>query len=1135
MLKQSAGMPEFTRTDDRALYPLTFQQERIFYLNEISPQPSLWTRAACRRLSGPLDPDVMGAAVTALVERHAVLRTRVGLVIGTLAQSRHDTVADAFEVIDLSDQPTGPAATGHDTAQAVLNRQYEQPFALNGSALFKVVLVKWSETDWQLILKIHHILSDATTLRILWSDLKRLYNSLHAGTAPDLPPLERDYLDYAAWLREHLTDDTLRDHEAYWLGRFAPRPPDLDLPSDFPGSPSLSFAGAMERLPLPAPVLKSLHGFSLAHRVIPFSTLLTAYALLLHAYCRQTDLVIGTVFSGRHQSPKLKTLAGFFTNTVALRARLDPNQTVADITRALHQDVETAWAHQDYPFERLVDRLDLDRDHRRNPLFRAMFNMVSGYEEREGFVGITRETSLEPNINATQVDLFLDIHMTPEGADLRIEYNTDLFAPTTIQRMARHYVTLLDAMMTDPTARAVNVRMLTPEDERQVLAWGGGANVSPAPFTQGIVERLQARAAETPDHVGLIATGLTLTCRQINRAANRIAARLIAAGVAEGDRVAVMLHRSPAMVLAILGILKAGAAYVPIDPAFPHRRMDYILRNSGVSCLLVGGDGPDSNGPDGNGPDGAGLSGRSRLPPDITTEGLTVLIVDNDDIPCPSRNDDDEATDPRRPTDPDRAAYVLYTSGSTGMPKGVVVQHGALMNTLDALEVRYAHPGKTILLKTNVTFDVSATELFGWLYGDGRVAVLDPGAEADRRALFEAIETHDVTHINFVPSVLDALLTSTQSREVVALRRLHVIMVAGEALPPTLVNRVHEMVPGVRLENLYGPTEAAIYATWHALPRGVAVERVPIGAPLPNTRAYVLDGASRLLPVGVAGELCLAGAGLAAGYLDQPDLTSEAFRADPFRPGERLYRTGDLAKWGDDGLLYYLGRTDGQVKVRGFRVETGEVERRVLACRGVANAVVSVHTDRLGQKRLVAHVVAHAGQRVKADAIRAEVAAWLPSYMVPDAVVLLDRLPRLPSGKIDRRALPDPEEIAAPEAPPTIAASALERTLIGIAERLLDTSGLTPESNFFRLGGNSLLTLRFIVAIDEALGTRLSAVDFLRMPTIGEIARMIEPTLDAEADPGRDQAPRPGSGTGGTRAAGAPAFVQSPPSSPPST
>ncbi|MGC2775262.1 MAG: non-ribosomal peptide synthetase [Bradyrhizobium sp.] len=622
--------------------------------------------------------------------------------------------------------------------------------------------------------------------------------------------------------------------------------------------------------------------------------------------------------------------------------------------------------------------------------------------------------------------------------------------------------------------------MLDAAEETLVLSFGQGERVAAA-RTRSVVDLLEERAARTPEQPALLYTGGAITFGQLNRRANQLAATLGAAGVARGDIVAILLERSPEMVIGLLAILKAGAAYLPIDPQFPQQRIEYILQDSAAGALLVQRE------------TARALAGNDFL------RSLKCIPVDDEASYAGDGENAGGTVDLASP------AYVIYTSGSTGKPKGVVVEHRALMNTLECLEARYPLPGKAILLKTNVTFDVSAAELFGWLFDGGRLAVLDKDAEKDPAKLLEAIDEYGVTHINFVPSMLDAFLSGLRERDLRTLERLHYVFVAGEPLKPDLVDRFHELVRAVRLENLYGPTEAAIYATWHSLPRAMATTRVPIGKPLPNTRAYILDEMLEPVAVGLTGELCLSGAGLARGYLNRAALTTERFRPNPYWEGERLYRTGDLAKWSDDGLIQCLGRSDGQVKIRGFRVELGEVERKLRACRGVAEVAVTARTDQFGQKELVAHLAMRKGRDCSAEHLREEMAAWLPSYMIPELFVPMERLPRLASGKVDLQALPEPDRSGATAAVPAASATELERTIIEVAEALLNTSGLDPNSSFFRLGGNSLLTLRFIAALDDALGTRLSVIDFLELPTIREIAKLIESTGIASAAGNRDR------------------------------
>jgi amino acid adenylation domain-containing protein len=1047
-------------------YPLSFQQERVLYLNKLSAEGPLWNRISCKRLRGNIDRELLRRAIDALIERHSVLRTRIALIEGKPLQSKHGRLRQAFEFCDFSAQPVRAA---EEQAGARLNQEYEKPFCLQGGELFKAVLIRRSPDEFWLILKLHHIISDETTLRVLWNDLKLLYNS-HFDGAATLPSPSLEYFDYAKWLREHFQENDTQPQESYWTRQFAGELPELDLPSDAAGSPKFTFQGSLEKQAVPQQLVKRIQSFSLEQRVVPFSVMLSACYLLLRKYCRQDDIVIGTVFSGRHYSPNIKLLAGFFSNTVALRTHCDSTQTAEVFVRKIHAQVTDAYEMQDFPFQRLVDKLDPVRSSKRNPLFRAMFNMITGYKESHVFQGVQQEEWLEPQISATQVDFFLDFHMNPENPEVRIEYNSDIFSRETIQRMLRHYLTLVQKIVDFPAATIGELTMLDAGEEQQVLSFAKG-DTEPPPCTRTIVAALEDRAARTPEQTVLISADGTVNCGQFNKKVNQLAATLVRSGVGEGNIVAIMLERSPELAVAIMAVLKAGAAYLPIDPGFPSSRVEYILRDSGATCLLAQSDATHV----------------------IAQKDLTIIAVDK-----PESYTGDGSNLNRR-VDLSGKAYVIYTSGSTGKPKGVVVEHHALMNTLEFLEAKYSLAGKTILLKTNFTFDVSCTEIFGWIFG-GRLAVLDKGAEKDPRRLLQAIKKYDVTHINFVPSMLDAFLAGIQETDIPILERLEYVFVAGEALKPDLVSRFYGMIRNVRLENLYGPTEAAIYATWYSLPRDRELQRVPIGRPISNTRAYILDEDLKLLPVGVTGELCLSGAGLAHGYLNQPEFTEEKFCPNPYWQGEKLYRTGDQAKWGEDGLIQFLGRADGQVKIRGFRVELGEVERKLLACRGVKEAAVTARADRFGQKGLVAYFAMAKGRDGAPEELRKELANWLPNYMIPDFFVQLDQMPRLPSGKTDLQALPEPHSNCPGPEVHRVETTELEKVVIKIAEELLNTTGLTPDSNFFRLGGNSILTLRFVAALDQALGTTLSIMDFLELPTISQIAKLLEPMLPAKKD-----------------------------------
>ena len=1049
--------------------PLSFQQERVLYLDELARGLPLWNRVSCHRLLGLLDVDLIREAVSDLVRRHSVLATRIRIHQGrpTQAPEGWDNGHSEPVEVDIVDLSNTPTMEREGRAQASLDRIQAEPMQLLGGKLFQVSLLKCGPTEHWLVFKLHHIISDATTLRIMWNDTRAFYNARTAGVPPELPALAIDSFDYACQVRAAFDEVGTREQEAYWLERFADRPPELDLPSDLLPPADLSFRGAQLRRALPPELLSQVSAFSFERRVIPFSTMLTAWYLLLRRYGHTDDLVVGTVFSGRHLDRRLNPLAGFFATTVALRCRIDPDSTVNDVLRTVHKRVSEAHDMQDYPLQRLVDRLHLERENRRNPLFRVMFNVVSPAGRDRSFEGVQREERREPTLTATQVDLMLDLHLAPDDAELRIEYNADLFLPAAMERVLRHYLVLLEQVLARPEALVRELGMVDRSEREELLALGRGER---AEIEAGSIADLCARRAQqTPDQPALLAGDQSWTCQEVDSRANQLAWRLHGLGVGQGDRVAVMLDRSPEMVIGLLAILKAGAAYVPIDPCTPAARVEYLLEDCGARVLVVAGARAKES--------VRALSGTVR----------PLLAIDEEAVTAGHHRPPPVQVGPSAP------ATVIYTSGSTGRPKGVVVSHGAVLNTLSFLGGRFPAPDTTLLLKTSFTFDVSVSELFGWLVGTGRLAVLPPGAEGDPQALVWAVCRHGVTHIDFVPSMLDALLAVVSDEEARALDRLTWLLVAGEALPPALVERCHARLPNVQLLNLYGPTEAAIYATWQPLPFGTSPVRVPIGRPLPNTDAYVLDSDLEPVPVGVMGELYLSGEGIAQGYLGAPELTAERFVQSPFAPGQRLYATGDMAQWSEEGALLYLGRRDGQVKVRGFRVELGEVERHLAACAGVAEAAVRSMADGFGTNRLVGYLAWSGGVQGSIEELRRTLAAWLPAYMVPERFVELSALPRLPSGKVDRLALPQPQ--ASPAVAPERAPTAMEQRIVEICEGLLNAESLDADSNFFHLGGNSLLTLRLIADLDDAFGTRLSVIDFLGLPTIGEMAELVQAAL----------------------------------------
>ncbi|MGF9916646.1 amino acid adenylation domain-containing protein [Paenibacillus ehimensis] len=1056
--------PAIARQSGQRTYPLSFQQERVLYLSELLPGSTLWNKISCKRVTGDIDPEALRQAVGDLIGRHTALRTRVSYENGVPVQTFDQTLEAIFQRIDGSSEE---AELRDEAALRKLAEVCRNPIEVSRDPLFQVVVVPTGgagAAECLVILKLHHIISDETTFQLLWRDLKAFYNARMGVTGgEELKPLAVDYADYVRWQRAAFDEAHTQEQEAYWLGQFQGDLPVLDLPTDYSEPAQLSFRGALEIRALPADLVKKLRSLCVRHKVIPFSALLCAYYVLLQKCSRQHDVVVGTVFSGRHYSSSLAQAVGFFVNTVAIRMEVDGEATFEELLKRVHDKVDEAYYMQDYPFERLIQKLNPERRSVRNPLFRAMFNLVSSAKEKATFAG-AEEAWEEPVLDATQVDLLLNIHQQDDAMEMRLEYNTDLFRRETVRHLMELYVNLLRKLVEHPEVQVNELDMLDPQERKRLLSeWT--RTEADVPREVCVHELFEAQAEKTPERVALAFGERTMTYGELNGQANRLARTLRERGVAAESVVGVMTERSFAMMIGILAVLKAGGAYLPIDPGFPEERKRFMLEDSGARVLLV--------------PAGVGE----------TAEGLPVPTLAIDETAA------GDGSNLGRVSVPSGLAYILYTSGSTGKPKGVMVEHGSLVNTLAHLQRSFPlEQEDAYLLKTSFTFDVSMSELFGCFFAGGKLVILEPGAEKEPSRMIETIRRHQVTHINFAPSMLQSFMDVAESKEAApALQSLKYVFAAGEALGAHTVGKFYALGLQAKLVNLYGPTEATIYATGFVFNGGEELQRVPIGKPIGNMRAYIVDEHMNLQPVGVDGELCLAGKGLARGYLNQPELTAQAFVDHPFCPGEKLYRTGDLARWQEDGNIVFRGRIDQQVKLRGFRIELEEIEKTLLLHPSVRGAAVAVKEDSAGLECLVAYVVTDG--ELAEEELAGHLGQWLPSYMLPSRYMRLEKLPLSTSGKVDRKALPAPEAAVQTQPAGDAPVTEIERKLIEITENILNMQGIGVNDNFFRLGGNSLLTIRFVTEIESAFQISLTLMDFIDLPVIKDIAKIIEPML----------------------------------------
>ncbi|MEU2245155.1 amino acid adenylation domain-containing protein [Streptomyces sp. NPDC018338] len=1061
--------------------PLSWTQERLWLEEQLRPGDAAYNMPMVLRLRGPLDPGALQAAVDAVVRRHAVLRTSFALEDGAPVQRVDADARVTVRERDLRDAPD-PAAEALARAMA----ETKEPFDLSAGPLLRVLLLRRSGEEHLLVLTLHHIVFDGWSFAVLLDGLSAAYRTAVGGGTPDLGS-GLQFADVARRQRETLVGPPLEELVGWWTERLAGVPTVLELPTDRPRPAVQAHRGGRHRLALGAELSSRLRALSREHDSTLFMTLLSAFGVVLSRHTGQERLLVGTPVANRERV-EFEDLVGCFLNTVPLGLDLRGEPGFGELLGRVTDHALAAFERQGVPFGRLVTELAPERDLSRSPLVQVLFalqNVRLGTFEAPGVTGELVEVS-EAN---SQFDL--NLRMLDDGHEVLgwLDYDTDLFDAETVERLAGHLVACLTAVAADPDAPVAAVDLLGADERRRVV---GEWNATGADWDleRTLTSLLEEQALRTPGRTAVRCGDEELTHAELHRRANRLAHRLRALGVGPDVVVGVHMERSVDLMTALLAVLKAGGAYLPLDPGYPAERLEFMLADARVPVLLTG-----------PGTDAAPLAG----------EGVEVLTVDA----ATAAGLPDHAPEPV--AGPDHLAYVIYTSGSTGRPKGVQVPHRGIVNRLLWMQDAYRLDGSdTVLQKTPISFDVSVWELFWPLLTGARQVLARPGGHRDPEYLARLVQDERITVCHFVPPMLDTFLSAAPAGRCTSLR---LVVCSGEALPADLARRLHRTLPDTALENLYGPTEASVDVTrWSSRPDW---ERptVPIGSPIANTRVYVLDRLMAPAPIGVPGELFLGGVQLARAYGDRPGLTADRFVPDPFgAPGTRLYRTGDLARWRPDGTVEYLGRIDHQVKVRGFRIELGEIEAALAEQPGVGRAVVVVREDEPGDRRIVAYLTpdgagsapdaaatapgrapdatapmpdrtldapahAHAPDRT---ALRAGLARLLPEHMVPSAFVALDRLPLSPNGKVDRKALPAPERPAAGTdwiAP----RDATERTLAELWQQVLRLDRIGATDNFFEIGGDSMHAVR-VVGLARERGLDIPLTELFAHQTVEAVA-----------------------------------------------
>jgi amino acid adenylation domain-containing protein len=1026
--------------------PLSFTQERLWFLDQIQPGSTAYIIAARWPIRGAVDVDTLRHALHDLVQRHETLRTTFPTRDGAPVQRIGQADLVSLDVVDLG--PT-PPADRPATAWRLIREHAARPFDLESGPLFRPLLVTLEPDDHALCIAVHHTVADGWSLGILVRDLGALYAARLGNQLSPLPELPIRFADFVVWQRRWLDGEVLEPQRRYWRRRLTPLPAPLQLPADYPRSRPSTSAAASHDFVVPRQLTDELRALGHREGATLFMTLLAAFKVVLARYSGQHDIAVGTPAANRNYV-ELEPIIGCFVNTLVLRTDLGDDPSFRQLLARVRETCLGAYAHPDMPFEKLVEELQPERILGRNPLFQVDFVLQDARTAGDlAFVTV-----------ASPFDLTLFVAERGDGTlGATVQYQRDLFEPATMARFAGHYRTLLESIVAEPASQISALRMLSDAEVQQLLVEWNDTDTA-YPRDRSVHSLFEDQVGEAPDAVALVSDGAALTYRELDRRANQLSHHLRGAGVGPEDRVGVLMDRSLDMIVALLAILKAGGAYVPLDLLAPPERLAFMLRNTTIDVVLT----------------------QERMEPQLPAATPRVIRVDADRAAIAARPD----THPEGPASADGLAYVTYTSGSTGEPKGVAVTHRNVVRLVKGTSYARFGRDEVILQLTALSFDVSTFEIWGALLNGGRL-VMAPPAVPGVEELGALIARHHVTTLWLTSGLFEQVV----DHGIEGLRPLRQLLVGGDVVSPSHVRRVLSVLPTLSFINGYGPTEGATFACCHTVtsppPPGWSV---PIGRPIANTRVYVLDRWRQPVPIGVPGELWIAGDGVARGYTGRPELTAERFVVHRLSPTleERLYRSGDLVRWLSDGTIEFIGRIDDQVKIRGFRVEPGEVEATLARHPRVRNAAVVAHRAPGSDARLVGYVVGE--EPLEAQELREFLRHTLPEYMVPTVFVRLERLPLNVSGKVDRRALPEPQtpaELPAPVEP----RDDLERQLAEIWRQVLSVSRVGIHDSFFDLGGHSLLAIRLMARVENAFAVVLPLATLFEGSSIAGLADVI--------------------------------------------
>jgi amino acid adenylation domain-containing protein len=1081
--KRSAAPRGIPRRPDGIVPPASFAQELMWFLDQVSLDHAAYNVTRGLRLTGPLDVRALEQALDAVLARHEVLRTTFAMHNGELVQVIAPHAPTPLPILDLS---TLAPEDREVEARRILDREGRRPLDLTRDRMQRALLLRIAQDDHLLLLLTHHIASDGWSKGVLYRELGALYQAFRQGLPSPLPALPIQYADYALWQRHQGESEVFQRQLAYWKKQLGAAPALLELPTDRTRPAAQSYQGRRLEIEVPKSLCDRLAVLSQTEHASQFMIFLAAFNALLARWSGQTDLSIGTPIAGRNHK-EIEPLIGYFTNTLVLRTDAGGDPTFRELLRRVRGVALEAYDNQDVPFEKLVAELQPHRDLSHTPLFQVLFTLQAPMAFSPDFPGV-QVRLLNVDHGTSKFDLGLLLNVKPDGLKGLFEYSTDLFEHATIERLRGRFLHLLEEIARNPDRRLSALPLLSEDEERCLLVEWNQTEME-YPRSASWPELFEARVQQTPEAPAVVFGGQSLSYRELNARADRLGRHLRRLGVGPEVLVGICVERSLEMAVGLVGILKAGGAFVPLDPAYPEDRLRYMIEDAGISVLLT----------------------LRRMAGRLPAHGARVVCLD-EEIPGGSDPHPDPVPDWNRERERDRdrdgdrdnaggAAYVIYTSGSTGQPRGAVLtQRGLVNHCLGAIRLYDLRPDDRVLQFSSLSFDIAIEEMFpAWLCG-AAVVVRNDDAVLSGAPFLRWLDEHKVTVVDLPTAFWHEWVRDLARLGSPLPPCLRTVIVGGEKASRPALDEWLKITDGrVRWFNTYGPTETTVIATAFGpvtSPRQLeGLGEIPIGRPTFNNRVFLLDKHLQPVAAAVTGELYIGGDGVGRGYLRRPDLTAERFIADPFgsRPGSLLFRTGDRARWRPDGTLEFVARADQQVKVHGFRVEPGEIEAALRQHPDVHDAVVEPNTLASGEKRLAAYVVGSAGATPPGhtEVLREFLRKKLPAYMVPAVFVILESLPLTPNAKVDRAALPAPTPAGSDSADAAAPRTPFEEVLAGIWEEVFGLERVGIHDNFFDLGGHSLRATQVIARIHERLRVDLSLRDLWENPTVAGLALAI--------------------------------------------